>query len=319
MRLPALRRRERAGLLPLLALGPLLFCTASCTSHTRLSPYRERLRAEGVAKVIPIGNLDVHYVERGTGPAVVLVHGYGGSCYDWRNQLEPLAAAGFRALALDLKGAGYTSRPDDGHYSAVDQADLVWDFIVALGLPKVHLIGNSYGGGVSLITALKHPDRVQRLVLLDSMCYRQKYPFYIGVVRMPILSNLALTLVPDRLMVNYVLHDGYCDKTKIPPEVTDEYTYELGVAGTRAALIRIARQLVPDDMEEQEKLIGAVRQPALILWGDHDRIIPLANGERLHRELRNSRFMVIENCGHMPNQERPEVVNPLIVEFLKEP
>ncbi|MBI5366832.1 MAG: alpha/beta hydrolase [Planctomycetes bacterium] len=295
-----------------------LLLLASCTSTTRPSPVRARWLAAGLEKVVPVGTLDVHYLEQGSGPAVVLLHGYGGSAYDWRHQLAPLAAAGFRVLAPDLKGAGYTSRPEDGHYSAEDQADLVAEFMTAIGVPRAHLVGNSYGGGVALVAALKYAPRFERLVLINSMCYAQKYPFYIWVARAPILGHLSLTLLPDRFMVGYVLHEAYYKKERIPQEVYDEYTWQLGYAGSRAALLRMAHALVPDDMEERQALIRKIPQETLVLWGRHDPIIPLAHGERLRREIVRSRLLILEDCAHVPNQEKPEVVNPLLAEFLKQ-
>ncbi|MBI3271991.1 MAG: alpha/beta fold hydrolase [Planctomycetes bacterium] len=281
------------------------------------STWRQRQRELGVAKTVAVGPLEVHYLERGSGPAIVFLHGYGGSAFDWRHQLEPFAAAGFRALALDLKGAGYTSRPPDGRYAVEDQVELVLGFLEALGIQRAHFVGNSYGGGITLALALLHPERADKLVLLDSMSYRQRFPLFVATMLHPVLARLSAALVPDALQVRYVLHLGYCEPRKIPREVVREYVHDLRIPGNREALGWMARQLLPADIEERERAIATVRKPTLILWGDHDRIIPIANGERLHRDIRGSRYVVLEKCGHMPNQEKPEVVNPLIVEFLR--
>jgi len=121
-----------------------------------------------------IDGMKIHLQHEGTGPAVILIHGYTSNLYTWRFNIKELAARGLSVWSLDLPGFGYSDKPDDFGYTLADYADFMADFMDAEGIPKAALVGNSMGGSIAMKTYLVHPDRVERLVLIDSSGYPEK-------------------------------------------------------------------------------------------------------------------------------------------------
>ena len=263
--------------------------------------------------------LELHYETYGQGDTVIFLHGLGGSLYTWRHLVGPLAPH-YRLILFDLKGAGESPKPYDGKYSMFDQADLIYRFILQNDLQQVTLVGHSFGGGVALLVALKltqkEPARLSRLILLDTIAYPQKLPGVIRMLRMPVLGWLGLHLIPDRTKVYSMMESLYYDDSKISPEDVEAYAAPLALPGAKHALRETARQIIPDNIDEITGMYPRINVPTLIIWGQEDKIIPLENGVRLHKALKNSRLVVIERCGHDPPDEKPEEVMKVIGEFL---
>ena len=263
--------------------------------------------------------LELHYETYGQGDTVIFLHGLGGSLYTWRHLVGPLAPH-YRLILFDLKGAGESPKPYDGKYSMFDQADLIYRFILQNDLQQVTLVGHSFGGGVALLVALKltqkEPARLSRLILLDTIAYPQKLPGVIRMLRMPVLGWLGLHLIPDQTKVHSMMESLYYDDSKISPEDVAAYAAPLAFPGAKYALRETARQIIPDNIDEITGMYPRINLPTLIIWGQEDKIIPLENGVRLHRALKNSRLVVIERCGHDPPDERPEELMKVIGEFL---
>ncbi|MBI3097611.1 MAG: alpha/beta fold hydrolase [Planctomycetes bacterium] len=299
----------------------LALAVSGCATHPVARPSARRIawREAGIERTISIGGRTVHYLETGEGPVILCLHGLGGSAYDWRAQLEPLAAAGFRVIAPDLLGAGYTDKPagGPGTYSVASQATLVGQLCDALGVRDAVCLGNSYGGGVSLTLAFGRPECVRALVLCDPVCFRQELPSYVALLRAPVVARPLVRAVPEKIALYQILARIFADDRKIGEEALAEYVHEFALPGTKDALVLMARDLIPPNVGEFEDALPKVKQPALVLWGRQDDIIPLAQGERLVRTLPHARIEVLDPCGHAPNQERPEDVNRLTIEFVK--
>jgi pimeloyl-ACP methyl ester carboxylesterase len=290
--------------LMLTAILPLIACVAvkempvPPTGESSVSLYRE-----------------IH----GAGPPVIMLHGFGGNTYTWR-RLSPVLSSRYQTWLIDLKGFGQSPKPEDGRYSLTDQADLVYQLILEHDLDRVILAGHSMGGGVALQTALKlrenQPGRLSRLILIDTVSYPQELPGFIAVLRTPVLSSLVLYLVPDTLKVRKILKLAYFDHTKIKEADVAAYAAPLAADGAKYALRQTARQILPENLDEMVSRYGNLEVPTLIIWGRQDRIIPAENGARLHRDLKNSRLAIIEDCGHNPHEEKPEEVIAAVNNFL---
>ncbi len=141
------------------------------------------------------GPLKVFVREQGRGKPILFLHGFGASSYSWR-YLQPELALTHRTIAIDLKGFGRSDKPADERYSLFDQADIVERFIEKKQLRDVTLVGHSYGGGVALGYAVNERGaslkRVSKLILLDSIAYRQNLPYFITALRTPVVSHLGL-------------------------------------------------------------------------------------------------------------------------------
>ncbi len=271
-------------------------------------------------KLPPPLPLDV--VRRGEGPPLVFLHGFGASRFTFRKWADALARE--HALHLmDLFGCGAAPPPADGRYGPVEQAEAVVRYVREEDLRGATLIGHSLGGGVALLVALRlgdlgEADRLAGLVSVAGPAYPQAIPRYIGLARLPLLGALLFAVARPERIVRSVLDYIVFDKGTVDDEQVEGYAAPLRTRVTRRALIRTARQIVPGNLAALAARFPEVRTPALLLWGRHDHIIPLWVGERLARDLPRSRLEVIERCGHVPPEERPEESLRVVREFLAE-
>jgi len=264
---------------------------------------------------LQVNGTRVHYVEAGRGDPVVLVHGLGGSTFSFRYTIPELAQH-HRVVALDLRGFGYTERPADGDYSLTAQATLVHQVMGRLGIERAAVVGHSMGGNVALRLALDYPERVSRLVLVDAATdhefLRRSHAADLVMAAAPILSLVTLQRARFRRnAIRAVVHDP----AFVTPEVVEGYFRPLRMRGQARAFALLARHVRRDAPLALEQ----VRPRTLVLWGEHDRLVPLARGEELARRLPNARLEVVRSAGHLPLEEQPAICNRLLLEFLRPP
>ena len=260
----------------------------------------------------------LRYRRFGTGRPLLLLHGFGANSYTWRHLIKEIPS-GYETYAIDLKGFGRSAKSVDGRYSLADHAGLIFGFVERLGLRSVSLVGNSMGGGVAILTALRLIDvdmPPDRLVLLDSIAYPQPIPAFMSVLRTPILNYLATALVPAEVQVRSILKLAYYDPGKIEAASVKAYARPLREPGARHALIETAKKIIPPDLSRLTARYPDIASPTTIIAGAKDRIVPLSVAHRLHAALPNATLSVIAKTGHMPHEETPEKAIPLIVQAL---
>jgi pimeloyl-ACP methyl ester carboxylesterase len=267
----------------------------------------------------PDAPVKLFYTDQGEGPPLLLIHGFGTNTYTWRH-LAPDLARDHRVITVDLKGFGKSDKPLDERYSAADQADLLAQMIEERNLRDLTLIGHSYGGGIALLLALQDDNRVKgriaKLVLLDTIAYPQSVPAFFKMLDMPVVSQIGVRAVPSSFQVQVALKIAYFDDDKIDEEEVDAYSEPLETAAGKHAMIHSARQIVPPDLESISARYKSIELPTLILWCDHDRIVPLDVGLKLRRTMPNSKLRIVSECGHMPQEEQPASVLSQIRLFL---
>jgi pimeloyl-ACP methyl ester carboxylesterase len=267
----------------------------------------------------PDAPVKLYYREEGKGPPLLLIHGFGASTFTWRF-VAPELARSHRVIAVDLKGFGQSDKPFDGRYSVYDQAELLAQLIEDKDLRDLTLVGHSFGGGVALLLALEANQRldgrITRLVLLDSIAYPQNIPVFFRLLDVPLVSQLGVRMVPPLVQTRVALQIAYFDDSKIDPEEVELYAAPLKTAAGKHAIIHSARQIVPEDIAELSERYKTIELPTLILWCDHDRIVPLEVGIKLRRTLPNSTLRLVEECGHMPQEEQPASTLALIKGFI---
>ena len=281
---------------------------------TRLTPFRTTLLREGSLRDVELDGRRYCIVERGSGPPLVLLHGLGGSIYDWRHLVRPLSES-HRVIAIDLLGAGESDLPEDADYSIAAQARRVKGLMDLLGVERASIAGNSYGGGIALRLAQDWPERVDRLVLLNSICYVEHVPSYVTLVKAPCAECVAEKL-PLGKMTRWVLRGCYRTVEKLSEEELDTYIAEIRAPRRRAAIVKVVRAVVPPDPGEFEARLKSVRAPALLIWGKEDKTIPVELGRRLAKDLPGARLVELD-AGHVPNQECPGEVLRLMKGFLE--
>ncbi len=237
----------------------------------------------------------------------LLVHGFGATSYTWRHWVPELERRG-RVLLVDLKGFGRSQKPDDGAYAPRDQVRLVGELVDLEDPAKLTLVGHSYGGGIALLTALamteRGDDRLARLVLVAGAAYRQRLPPFVTLAHWPRASSAALRLLGPGRVIGWVLRSIVADPGTVDAEQVEAYAAPLRAAGAVRAMLAAAREIVPDDLDELTPRLPLISVPTLLVWGRRDRVVPLAVGERLARELPRAELHVMD-CGHIPHEEEP--------------
>jgi pimeloyl-ACP methyl ester carboxylesterase len=300
--------RTMVLLLPFLLLGACMTHRISDQYSLSLSSYQEFLYQD---------NISIKYREQHNGrPCTLLfIHGFGAASHYWQ-ALEEHFAGHYNTAALDLKGFGYSAKPEDGNYRVSDQAELVKTFITARNLTNLIMVGHSMGGAVALLTCFKlPPGLVKGLILLDSASYGQPLPDFVHLLRMPVISTVGPALLPDRLLVKQMLQKVFYDHAKITEAMISQYSTYLKLPGAYPALRQTAKQLIPANVDEViEKTIN-LKIPVLIVWGENDQILPLSSGQRLHFDIKDSEFVIIPECGHDPHEEKPDATIQAITAF----
>jgi len=246
----------------------------------------------------------------------VLLHGFGASLETWRD-ITPLLEADHTLYLVDLKGFGRSSKPDDHRYSPDDQAEVVNSFLQAVVGQSAVLVGNSLGGAVAIKAYLaSSSDRIAGLVLIDAAAYPQRLPFFIAVLRWPVLNHLVLQL-PATWQARLILKKAFYDPLKVTKNRIQRHAQFLYLPGSHTALITTAKQLLPQDPGELLKQLRTITVPTLVIWGNQDKIIPVQNANRFHQDLRNSTLALLDMTGHAPQEEQPEATADLIKNFLR--
>jgi pimeloyl-ACP methyl ester carboxylesterase len=250
---------------------------------------------------------------------MLFLHGLGGSVYSWRYMVAPFSSD-HEVILIDLRGAGKSPKPHDQHYSILDQGELIYQFIVEHDLKNLTLVGNSYGGAVSLLLAIRlcaeNPSRLSKLILIDSGGYPDHLPDFLKMLRTPILGCLVVYLLPAKCQIRIVLKKSYYDPAKITEAQVDAYASPLASPGGRHALLETGKRAIPKDIRTYIDRYPTISVPTLILWGEDDRVLPLLIGQRLNAAIRGSRLEQIKFAGHIPQEEQPDAVIARIKAFL---
>jgi pimeloyl-ACP methyl ester carboxylesterase len=262
----------------------------------------------------------IHYQEAGEekAPPIILIHGFISSNLVWSHVLQPLARAGFRAIAPDLPGYGYSDKPADAKYTIAEQARAVIGLLDRLGIREAIIVGASYGGAVAATIALDYPDRVDKLVLVGAVTNDDaKKKFLLRVSCLPVIGDVTTPLfLGSRWILRKRMENMYRRLDRpINEKMVASRHHLLATANTHRAMIRTARRWSATRIEREAALI---RQPTLLVWGDQDDHIPLASAFRLRDAIPNARLVVFRNCGHLPPAEKPEQFVEVLADFCEQ-
>jgi pimeloyl-ACP methyl ester carboxylesterase len=268
----------------------------------------------------PTPPIELHHEIHGSGKPVLCIHGFGASLFSWRNFVGPISA-NYQLILIDLKGSGNSPKPPDSHYSSQDHADLIYKFILDHNLQDLTLVGNSFGGSLSLLLSLMlidhQPGRLRGLVLIDPGAYKQFIPGYVKLIGVPILGSLAVYLAPAKLMARSILNLAYYDRDKITADQIAAYAAPLAAPGGKHALIETGKQIIPPNIDQLTARYKDINLPTLIIWGKQDKIISPQAGDLLAHDIATSTLKWIDHCGHVPQEETPEETVPLVLDFLQ--
>jgi pimeloyl-ACP methyl ester carboxylesterase len=268
----------------------------------------------------PAGPLRLAVMEKGRGRPILLLHGFATSSYTWHAIMPELAKA-HRVIAIDLRGFGASDKPLDDHYSIEDQAGVVQAFIEQEDLRDLTIIGHSFGGGVTLTLALKagqeRQPRIRNIVLVDTIAYRQPIPVFFKLLQVPVVGEVGMTLVPPEVQAGQGLRLAYYDREKITAQGVAEYANTLYSPAAKHALTKTVERMIPDNIDEIASRYKTIKMPSLIVWCEQDKVVPVYLGLRLHEEMRSSEFAIFSQCGHMPQEEKPDDTIRVVQAFLR--
>jgi pimeloyl-ACP methyl ester carboxylesterase len=247
---------------------------------------------------------------------VVLLHGTLSSLHTWDGWAAALRGER-RVIRIDLAGHGLTGGSLDGSYSIDNDVRLVIALLDALGIGRCVLGGNSLGGAVAWRTALDHPSRVEKLILVDADGYRtrpisQPIAFYLAWV--PTLDWMVRHTFP-RGLIEQGLQNVYGDRRKVTKELKLRYRRLTQCKGNRQALIERGRQWLRPGADISGR-IAELNLPTLIIWGSRDRLIPPESARRFHRDIVGSTMVMFAGLGHLPQEEDPVLTVAAVQQFL---
>jgi pimeloyl-ACP methyl ester carboxylesterase len=274
-----------------------------------------RASIHGTFIQLPDGNTWYELAGPAGGPTVVFINGYSIPHHLWDHNFNALADAGFRVLRFDHFGRGWSDRPNVIFDENLFDKQIL-DLLDALHITgKVSLVGSSMGGIVSSIFADRHPERVDRLALIDPAGTMNKPHWPKSALLVPVLGELVMHLTGDLTIPAGMAEDLlYPDRF---PEYVAKYLPQMKIAGFKRAILSTYRSGLLFEHRDVYDRLGQSGLPILLIWGKHDATIPLSTGEGIRQRLPNADWRLIEDAGHVPHYEAPDAVNPMLIEFLK--
>jgi len=257
-------------------------------------------------KTATVYGAKIRYQEAGSGPVVILLHGLGGDGSNWAPTIGPLAQK-YRVIVPDQIGFGRSDKPML-NYRVATLVDFLDGLYKQLGITRASLVGNSLGGFTAAAFALAHPEKVDRLVLVDAAGFAVPKDF--DPRMMDALNASTREQVKTLLPLVFYNKALYGSDAAVDMMLTRRVT-----SGDGYTIQRFIESIVRGEDVLDGKL-GGIKQPTLMIWGREDGLTPLAMGERFKKEIAGSELFIIDKCGHVPQLEKPAEFNTALMKFL---
>jgi pimeloyl-ACP methyl ester carboxylesterase len=308
-----------ASLLALVLVGPFL------VPVTRLDNTRSvEALADPDSLFIEINNLNLYFKRQGSGePAIILLHGFGASTFSWREVMQPLAEVA-TVIAYDRPAFGLTERPlkweGANPYTQESNIDLLLALMDAEGIDQAILVGNSAGGTLATAFTLAHPERVLALIQVNAAIYqtRPDSPVLGWLLGTPQIDHIG-PLIARRLAGGQgddFIRSAWFDPSPVDadPEIIAGYRKPLMAENWDRALWEHTKASEPPELADR---LGEIQVPTLVISGAQDQIVPVENSLRLAEDIPGAQLVVIENCGHLPQEECPAPFLAAINDFIE--
>ncbi len=272
-------------------------------------------------RYIKVGNLKTRYWALGeNGTPVILIHGLGASADIWMYNVDALAEQ-HRVYVPDLVGFGRSDKPGPS-FSPFDYTRFLDDFRTTLSIDRASLIGQSLGGGVALHYALQFPQKVNKLVLVDSAGLGKEVIWTLKLMSLPLVGELFSH--PSRKGVEIFFKLAVRNRALVTKDFVELYYEIFSRPGFQKFFLMILRKIVDIRGAREEILdpimnnLFKINRPVLIIWGEKDRVLPLKHGYLGKEKLPNAKLKIMDGCGHIPFFERSDEFNRTVLEFLSE-
>lgn len=300
--------------LSLIALLGVLICSCSVIKRKEvISEPFEPLPYFAEEKVADIDGVKVVYIEAGEGPTIIFVHGLGGSISDWRENFEYFSEK-YHVIILDLPGYGKSEKREDIPYGMDYFTEVIAKLMDRKNIEKATLVGNSMGGFIAANFALRHPDRLDKLVLVDAN----------GALNMPrplvkvfekVSTKTWMKIINERMIDSTPKNVFYSpeffpyDRIEETMIIYHSDEFPKWVDAMRRSAISLGNTRI-------KKRLGEIKTPTLIVWGFNDKLVRLDAARVFNADIPDSMLFIVKECGHMPQLEKPDVFNKAVDIFL---
>jgi pimeloyl-ACP methyl ester carboxylesterase len=261
-----------------------------------------------------ISGREIAYRRSGAGSPVLLVHGITTYSFLWREVAARLAPS-HDVVAPDLLGCGDSEKPLDVSYGLAAHAERSAALVRALGLGPVHLVGHDLGGGIAQILAVRHPELVRTLALVNPVGYDYWPVQPILALRTPVVRQIMLAAL-DLGALALVVRRGLVRPERLTPELLADFQRPLRTPEGRRALVHFARCLDSGDLTSIAASLRSIAVPTAIVWGAADPYLPAVIGERLHRDIPGSRLVTLPSSGHFVPIDEPERLAGVLLQVI---
>ncbi len=259
------------------------------------------------SKEVLVFGQKIHYIEAGTGLTVILLHGLGGSTQAWQFNIGPLAEK-YHVVVPDQIGFGKSDKPFVG-YRIRTYVDFLDQFCKQLKIERATLVGNSMGGWIAAVFTAAFPDRVDKLVLVDAAGYAPPKDLD---------TRTLFALNPTtREGMKLLTAKVFYNKAFLTDAAIDLAIAARLAAGDGYTINSITESIIRGE-DFLDEVVKTIRRPTLLVWGRQDGLVPLHIGERFNKDIAGSKMVVIDQCGHVPNFEKPGEFNAALLKFLTE-
>lgn len=249
----------------------------------------------------------IHYVEAGSGPTVILLHGLGGSTQVWQLNVAALAEK-YHVVVPDQIGFGKSDKPLV-NYRIRTYVDFLDQFCKQLKIERPSLVGNSMGGWIAATFAAAFPDRVDKLVLVDAAGYKPPKDLD---------TRTFYGLNPTtREGMKVLVAKVFYNKLFLTDAAIDQSIAARLAAGDGYTINSITESIIRGE-DFLDDAVKTIKRPTLLIWGRQDGLVPLAEGEHFNKDIAGSKLLVVDQCGHMPQIEKPAEFNAAVLKFLGE-
>lgn len=252
---------------------------------------------------IELQGMQVHYRDVGQGPVLLCLHGIFASCHTWEGWTDQLQHD-FRVISIDCPNFGLTGPHPQGMRTQL-YSDFIDEFLTALGIDRCHLAGNSLGGWMAWEFAGRFPERVDKVILLDSAGFFFVPPPILMLMGLPLMGWISSHMVLPRIIVSAIVCSTYAQPERLHPTVAHRYFDLLMRPGNRCAAARVLAY-IRNHGGFNKQVLKRVSAPVLIMWGEQDQWIPSSHVKKFQRKLPQAEVIRYSNCGHLPMEEIPQ-------------
>lgn len=275
----------------------------------------ENFRKQSSEKFVRLKDGFTRYDEAGAEnrEALVLVHGFSTPYPIWDKNFSELSRH-FHVFRYDLYGRGFSDRPDLKYDENLFTSQLE-DFVKEMKLDKFHLAGVSMGGAIAVHFANRHPEMIEKLILIDPAGMPMNVGLLGKLTRLPLLGEYMINVFGNLsfksgFKSNFYNEIDYSDLQK-------KYISQLVYKGYKRAILSTIRYMPLDRMENEYADLGKKDIPVLLIWGKQDTVIPFENAAKIQAHIPRLKLLSVDSCGHTPQYEKPEIINPALIEFLQ--